>query len=426
MIRRSTAARGLALAAVLSVGLAACSTSGGGGGGEGEGSAEPLVIGTILPVTGSLAYLGPPEFAGVGLAVEEINAAGGVLGNDVQLENGDSGDSTDLSVSTNTATDLIGKGVQVAIGAASSTVSQNVVDQFTEAGVLQISPANTSTELSGVSPMFTRTAPPDTVQGAALGSLVLDGGHQKVAMLVQNETYGTGLRDNVQKTIEAAGAEAVYGATGAGEEFAPGETNFSSIVTDALAAEPDAIVIIAFEETKAAVAELVSQGWDFNGTTYFCDGNTASYEKDFDKGTLEGVIGTIPGADPEQEFKDKASAWYEENEGEPLTDYAYAAESYDALILAALAAVKAGSTAGTDIAAEFAAVSGANGGTEVTTFEEGVEALEAGEEIHYMGVSGIGPINEDNDPSSAFVGVYKYDNKNVNVFERAIEGSVGG
>jgi ABC-type branched-subunit amino acid transport system substrate-binding protein len=426
MIRRSKAARGLALAAVLSVGLAACSTSGGGGGGEGEGSAEPLVIGTILPVTGSLAYLGPPEFAGVGLAVEEINAAGGVLGNDVQLENGDSGDSTDLSVSTNTATDLIGKGVQVAIGAASSTVSQNVVDQFTEAGVLQISPANTSTELSGVSPMFTRTAPPDTVQGAALGSLVLDGGHQKVAMLVQNETYGTGLRDNVQKTIEAAGAEAVYGATGAGEEFAPGETNFSSIVTDALAAEPDAIVIIAFEETKAAVAELVSQGWDFNGTTYFCDGNTASYEKDFDKGTLEGVIGTIPGADPEQEFKDKASAWYEENEGEPLTDYAYAAESYDAVILAALAAVKAGSTAGTDIAAEFAAVSGANGGTEVTTFEEGVEALEAGEEIHYMGVSGIGPINEDNDPSSAFVGVYKYDNKNVNVFERAIEGSVGG
>jgi ABC-type branched-subunit amino acid transport system substrate-binding protein len=426
MIRRSKAARGLALAAVLSVGLAACSTSGGGGGGEGEGSAEPLVIGTILPVTGSLAYLGPPEFAGVGLAVEEINAAGGVLGNDVQLENGDSGDSTDMSVSTNTATDLIGKGVQVAIGAASSSVSQNVLDQFTEAGVLQISPANTSTELSGASDLYTRTAPPDTVQGAALGSLILDGGHQKVAFLVQNETYGTGLRDNVQKAIEAAGAEVVYGGTGAGDEFAPGETNFSSIVTDALAAKPDAIAIIAFEETKAAVAELVSQGWDFNGTTYFCDGNTADYTKDFDKGTLEGVIGTIPGADPAQEFKDKASSWYEENEGEPLADYAYAAESYDAVILAALAAVKAGSTAGTDIAAEFAAVSGANGGTEVSTFEEGVKALEAGEEIHYKGVSGIGPINEDNDPSSAFVGVYKYDDKNAIVFDRAIEGSVGG
>lgn len=427
MIRRSTAARGFALAAVLSVGLAACSTSGGGGGeGEGEGSAEPLIVGTILPVTGSLAYLGPPEIAGVGLAIDHINAAGGVLGNDVELETGDSGDSTDMSVSTNTATDLIGKDVQVVIGAASSSVSQNVVDQFTEAGVLQISPANTATDLSGVSDMYTRTAPPDTVQGAALGSLILDGGHQKVAFLVQNETYGTGLRDNVQKAIEAAGAEAVYGGTGAGEEFAPGETNFSSIVTDALAAKPDAIAILAFEETKAAVAELVSQGWDFNGTTYFCDGNTADYSKDFDPGTVEGVVGTIPGADPAESFKEEVSAWHEENEGAPLSDYAYAAESYDAVILAALAAVKAGSTTGTDIAAEFRAVSGANGGTEVTTFEEGVEALEAGEEIHYKGVSGIGPINEDNDPSSAFVGVYGYDKDNKLVFERAIEGSVEG
>ncbi|MFD7021710.1 ABC transporter substrate-binding protein [Promicromonospora sukumoe] len=425
MIRRSTAARGLALAAVLSVGLAACSTSGSGDG-EGGGSTEPLVVGTILPITGSLAYLGPPEVAGVGLAVDDINAAGGVLGEDVTLESGDSGDSTDMSVSTNTATDLIGKGVQVAIGAASSSVSQNVVDQFTEAGVLQISPANTATELSGVSDLFTRTAPPDTVQGAALGSLVLDGGHQKVAFLVQNETYGTGLRDNVQKAIEEGGAEAVYGGTGAGEEFAPGETNFSSIVTDALAAKPDAIVILAFEETKAAVAELVSQGWDFDGTTYLCDGNTADYSKDFDPGTLVGVQGTIPGADPAQDFKDNASAWYEEAEGSPLTDYAYAAESYDAVILAALAAVKAESTSGTDIAAQIRSVSGADGGTEVSTFEEGVAALEAGEDIHYTGVSGIGPINEDNDPSSAFIGVYNYADDNTLVFDRAIEGSVEG
>ena len=423
MIRRSTASRGLALAAVLSVGLAACSTSGDGG--DGEGSAEPLTVGTILPVTGSLAYLGPPEFAGVGLAVDEINAAGGVLGNEVALESGDSGDSTDMSVSTNTATDLISNGVDVAIGAASSSVSQNVVDQFTEAGVLQISPANTANELSGVSDLFARTAPPDTVQGAALGSLILDGGHQRVAFLVQNETYGNGLRDVVQETIEAAGAEVVYGGTEDGDEFAPGETNFSSIVTDVLASEPDAIAIIAFEETSAAVSELVSQGWDFNGTTYFCDGNTADYSEDFDPGTLEGVVGTIPGADAAQSFKDDASAWYEENVGEALTDYAYAAESYDAVILAALAAVKAESTSGTDIAAELRAVSGANGGTEVSSFEEGVEALEAGDEIHYTGVSGIGPLNEDNDPSSAFVGVYEYDGENAIVFDRAIEGSVG-
>ena len=51
-----------------------------------------LTIGTLLPQTGSLASLGPPEFAGVELAVNDINAAGGVLGKDVALVNSDSGD----------------------------------------------------------------------------------------------------------------------------------------------------------------------------------------------------------------------------------------------------------------------------------------------------------------------------------------------
>ncbi|GGM35335.1 ABC transporter substrate-binding protein [Promicromonospora citrea] len=424
MIRRTTAARGLALAAVLSVGLAACSTTTESGGGDEGGSQDPLVVGTILPLTGTLAFLGPPEVAGVGLAVDDINAAGGVLGNDVSLEQGDSGDTTDTSVAQQTATDLISKGVQVVIGAASSGVSLNVVDQFTEAGVMQISPANTATDLSGISDFFTRTAPPDTVQGAALGSLILDGGHQKVAMIVQDEAYGNGLRDNIQEAIEAGGGEVVYGASGAGDEFPPGESNFSGIVNDALAAEPDAIAVIAFEETKAIVTELTSQGWDFNGTTYFCDGNTASYEEDFDPGTLEGVVGTIPGAQAPDEFRDRVSGWYEENEGEALSDFSYAPESYDAVILAALAAVRGEGTDGATISENIKAVSGAEGGTEVTSFEEGVEALEAGDEIHYVGQSGVGPLNDQNDPTSAFIGVYKYDDKNVNVFERSIEGEV--
>ncbi|MGH8966655.1 MAG: ABC transporter substrate-binding protein, partial [Actinomycetes bacterium] len=191
MIRRSTVARGFALAAVLSLGLTACASSDGGGDEGSEGSAEPLKIGTILPVTGTLAFLGPPEIAGVGLAIDDINSAGGVLGEDVTVEWGDSGDSTDLSVASSTATDLIGKGVSAVIGAASSAVTLGVVDTFEEAGVMQISPANTAADLSGYGDFFARTAPPDTVQGAAHGSLILDDGHCKIGFLVQNEAYGT-------------------------------------------------------------------------------------------------------------------------------------------------------------------------------------------------------------------------------------------
>ena len=45
--------------------------------------------------------------------------------------------------------------------------------------------------------------------------------------------------------------------------------------------------------------------------TYFSDGNTADYSEDFPKGTLEGAQGTIPGADPREEFKDRVSGWSE-------------------------------------------------------------------------------------------------------------------
>ncbi|GAB3159601.1 ABC transporter substrate-binding protein [Myceligenerans halotolerans] len=420
MNRRSTAARGLALAAVLSLGLTACSTTSGGG------SDEPLKVGTILPITGTLAFLGPPEVAGVGLAIDDINEAGGVLGNEVELIPGDSGDTTDYSVSNSTAADLISQDVSVVIGAASSAVSANVVDRFAEQEIMEISPANTATTLSGYSDFYARTAPPDTVQGSALGSLILDSGHQSVGFLVQNEDYGTGLRDNVQQTLEEGGAEVVYGGTGEGQEFQPGETNFAAQVTDLLAQEPDAISIIAFEETKAIVAELLAQGWEFDGTTYFCDGNTASYEGDFDEGTLAGVVGTIPGAQAEPEFQARLSDYYEETEGSPLDDYSYGPESYDATILAALAAVRGEGTDGATIAANIKEVSGSlEGSVEVTSFEQGVEELENGNEIRYVGVSGIGPLNEENDPSSAFIGVYEYQENNTIEWTNAVEGEIG-
>ena len=56
----------------------------------------------------------------------------------------------------------------------------------------------------------------------------------------------------------------------------------------------------------------------------------------------------------------------------------------------------------------FAAVSGATDGEECTTFADCVALLEAGGEIRYSGPSGIGPIDDENDPSSAFVGVYTF------------------
>ncbi|WP_423922241.1 ABC transporter substrate-binding protein [Frigoribacterium sp. 2-23] len=443
MIRSSTALRALALAGAATVLLAACST----GSTPSDGSSasasstkktdpaasctapstpgtDPLAIGTILPLTGTLAYLGPPAVAGVGLAVSDINEAGGVIDKPVSISTAtDSGDSNDMTVSSAAATKLIDAKVPVAIGAESSSVTLNVIDQLTSNCIVEISPANTASALSGYSSHYFRTAPPDSVQGSALAQLVTGDGNAKVAFLVFNDSYGTGLRDSVEKGIESSGGQVVYGGTGKGQEFPPGQTTFSSEVSAAIAAKPDAIVILSFDETKSIVPELVAQGWDMS-KTYMSDGNTADYSKDFQAGTLKGGQGTIPGAQPGDELKTRLSAYYQANEGGTLSDYSYAAESYDAVTLAALAAEKGKGTDSGTIQANMAAVSGANGGTECKTFKECKAALASGGDIHYVGPSGIGPFDKNNDPSSAFIGIYKYDDNNKPVFQSAIQGDV--
>ena len=415
------AVRAAALAGAVALALTACSSNDSGSettessstaGGSESGA---LKIGSILPQTGSLAFLGPPEIAGVNLAVEEINAAGGVMGSDVEHIALDSSDADHAEVATQSATDLISQKASVIVGAASSAVTRNIVDDITNSKIVMISPANTATDLSGRSPFYFRTAPPDTVQGSALANLILGDGVAKLGILVFNEDYGTSLRDVVQATIEEAGGEITYGSSG--QEFDPTATSFADAVTAVLATKPDAIAVIAFDQTKSIVPELAGAGFD-TSKLYFVDGNTSDYSKDLEAGTLENAQGTIPGAYPDDAFQQRLLGI-----DSSLKDYSYAAESYDAVMLAALAAVKGGATDGETIQANLAAVSGADGGTECAGFEECSTLLADGEDIDYTAVSGAGPFNDKNDPSSAFIGIYKYNNDNSYTWIKAEQGN---
>ncbi|WP_061962040.1 ABC transporter substrate-binding protein [Demequina flava] len=424
MARWNTIARGGAVLAAASLALAACSSgdsdadaSASGGGSSEGGSTEALKIGTVLPLTGSLAFLGPPEVAGVDLAANEINDAGGVLGSPVEIIHGDSSDTQQANIAPQTASDLISDGVSAIVGAASSAVTLNFVDDVVAAEVVQVSPANTATALSGYDDFFFRTAPPDSVQGNALANLILDDGHTNVGLLVFNEDYGTGLRDVVKATVEEAGGTITYG--NPGEEFDPAATNFTAEVEAVMATDPEAIVVIAFDQTKQIVPELLSAGMT-SDMLYMTDGNTADYSGDFDPGAIQGAQGTIPGAQASDEFAMRLEEAY----GEPLDSLAYGPESYDATMLIALAAVHAGATDGPSIQGSMAAVSGSTGGTECTGFEECAGLLEDGEEINYQAVSGVGPFNESNDPSAAFVGVYEFDENNTQSWVSEVFGEV--
>ena len=271
----------------------------------GASSADSFYVGGILPLTGNLAFLGPPAVAGVGLAVSDINAAGGVNGAKACHNVLDSGDSTDMSISTASAGTMVAQNPSVVIGAESSSVSLNFVDTLAAAKITQVSPANTSTELSGYSPFYFRTAPPDTVQGNALGTLISQDGYTNIGFLVFNDTYGTGLRNYTEETIAGRRWQVRLRLQGCQQQFPAGQTTFSAEVQAVTAADPDAIVIIAFDETKSIVPELASIRSDMS-KTYFVDGNLSDYGEDFGR-AARGHQGALAGQDPDQGCR--TSSW---------------------------------------------------------------------------------------------------------------------
>ena len=358
-----------------------------------------LTVGTILPQTGNLAFLGPPEFAGVDLAAAEIAASDFEF--DVEVVDRDSGDA-ETDIATQSATELVNGAADVVIGAASSGVSFTFIDQLVTAGVVQISPANTSPDFTDYDDdgWFWRTAPSDVLQGRVLGNLIVGDGAENVGIIYINDPYGIGLEENATTAIESAG-----GTVTASVPYNTGDTQFAAIVDEVLASGPDAVAVIAFEETSSIIPELVNtQGFPSAGV-YFVDGNLSnSYE--FPEGTLTGAKGTLPGNFATDEFRARLL------EVDPtLTDFSYSAESYDAVILSALAAAQGGSDDPTTIRDNLQAVS--EEGEKCTVFADCLALIAAGTDIDYDGPSGPITFDENGDPTEAYIGTYVYgaDNK---------------
>jgi len=373
-----------------------------------NGSAAPqgdgtLVVGQLLPSTGDLAFLGPPEFAGVDLAVQEINQAGGVLGNDVQTRRADSGDGTPL-VAPGSVDKLLNQGSDVIIGAASSSVSLSVIDKIIGAGVVQFSPANTSTEFDTYDDkgLYFRTAPSDVLQGAVMGNLVVQDGAQNIAIMARQDSYGEALASQVAKTIQQQGAKVATKTL-----YNADATQFTAEVNEVAASNPDAIVLIAFNETTKIIPRLIAAGVGPQDVpTYFVDGNCADYSADFDPGTLTNVKCTFPGAELTNSFKQRLLGVNPD-----LKDFTYGPESYDATVLSALAATAANSDNGKAIASQLIAVS--RDGTKCTEYAQCVQLLQDGEDIDYDGVSGPIDLNDTGSPSVATIGIFQYANDNT-------------
>lgn len=378
---------------------------------KGDGT---LKIGTLLPQTGSLAFLGPPEFAGVDLAIKDINDAGGVNGNQVEKVDSDSGD-TSTDTASQSVDRLLSQKVDAIVGAASSSVSLSVIDKITGSGVLQISPANTSDELTNYpdKDLYFRTAPPDVLQGRVLGDLVAGDGNTTVGILALQDSYGTGLAKSFTNSFQGSGGQVVKQVV-----YDPKAASFASEVGQIKAADPEAIAVIAFDETKKIIPELVKQGIGPDAKKiYFVDGNLANYTKDFPKGTLTNVKGTLPGVVADDSFQKRLLTV-----SPKLDQFAYAPESYDATILLALAATAAGDDSGASMSSKMKDVSA--GGEKCTTYKDCLALLKDKKDIDYDGVSGPVEFNDKGDPSEASIGIYQYAADNNYKFLEAKSGKI--
>ena len=324
-----------------------------------------------------------------------------MLGADVAKIDGDSGDTT-TDIATQTATRLLGEGVDAIIGAASSGVSFTVIDQITGAGVVHYSPANTSPDFTDYDDngLYFRTAPSDVLQGRVLGDLLVQDGCLDAAVVSLDDPYGTGLTENLVTSLEAGGGALVADPI----LYPEGTDNFSAQVTQVADSGAECVVLIGFAETAQIVTEMVAQGVSpADVPTYFVDGNLSNYGEDLPAGVLEGSKGTLPGAEASEEFQARLL------EVDPeLGDFSYAAESYDAVVTVALAAIAAQSDAGTDIGAALPDVT--RGGEKCTTFADCAALLEAdpAADIDYDGVSGPIEMSDAGDPTEATIGIFQY------------------
>lgn len=364
-------------------------------------STDGLILGTLLPATGDLAFLGPPEFAGVELALEEIDAAGGVLGSPVTYIEGDSGDTT-TDIASQTVDSQLAQGVNAIIGAASSGVSLTVIDKITSNGVVQFSPANTAPILTTYADngLYFRNSPSDVLQGAVIAQSAVDAGITKLAVIARQDPYGEGLAAATVKNFTEAG-----GTVTSDLLYDPAAPSFEAEVAEIKAGGPEAVAVIGFEETVKLVQEMIKQGVGPGAVQlYLVDGNLSTTAfADFPAGTMDGTIGTVPSGSVDlTTFNERLLAF-----DPALTDFSYGPQSYDAAMVIALAAQKAGCADGVAIAAALPDVAG-NGGEKCTTYADCIALLSAGTEIDYEGVTGSVDFNEFGDLLEGTISINEY------------------
>jgi len=188
-------------------------------------AADTIKIGIAGPKTGPVTQYGDMQFIGAKQAIKDINAAGGVDGKMLEAKEYD--DACDPKQAVAVANKVVNDGVKFVIGHLCSSSTQPASDIYEDEGVIMITPAATSPEITarGYKLIF-RTIGLDSAQGPAAGNYIADHVKPKVvAVLHDKQQYGEGIATAVKQTLEAKGTKvAVF------EGLNAGDKDFSSII----------------------------------------------------------------------------------------------------------------------------------------------------------------------------------------------------
>lgn len=240
MKKRSLLSILLVLCLMLS--LAACGTSApaateapsdGGAEAPAEESSEPIVIGVISPNTGALAAYGNGITTGIDLAVEEINAAGGILGREVQVINTD--DQSDPTECLNSFNSLVSQGVGLIIGSATSGCTSAITDAANEEEVCLLSPTATADSITTEDDYIFRACYADSFQGAIAAAYAKQAGFDKVGVVYcAADVYSKGLFDSFSTACQEYGIEVTASESTASLDVQDYTNQFSSMVNAGL------------------------------------------------------------------------------------------------------------------------------------------------------------------------------------------------
>ncbi|MFQ7309911.1 MAG: ABC transporter substrate-binding protein [Mediterraneibacter sp.] len=327
-------AASLALASALVVSLAACGSKDGGSNSGGSDS-DVFMIGGIGPTTGDNAIYGTAVKNGIQLAVDEINADGGINGYQIEYKFED--DQSDSEKSVNAYNTLKDWGMQMLVGTVTSTPCVAVVEESHADNMFQLTPSATTVEAVQYDNAF-RMCFSDPSQGTVSADYIADNNiASKIAIIYDSsDTYSTGIYQSFAAEAEERGLEVVT----AQAFTADSSTDFSVQIQKAKDSGAELVFLpIYYQEASLILAQADRAG--FAPKWFGVDGMDGILNVDgFDGSLAEGLMFLTPFTpDAEDEATQSFVAAYEEEFGD--TPIQFAADAYDCMYVIKAAAEQA-------------------------------------------------------------------------------------